>query len=427
MWTMGEFECQQCGCKFLHDLPYSLGIVSPCTIELKTGVASSSKRWYASGLEKAYAKRIAKSVDITFERTPSPGLNCLLVNTLYPWYGDAVSLLLRINSLRRSCSLPVIVLINPGLRWLVPDWVEGVWVLERNFSENTSWNDDLTYKIKDHANRYALKLSIPSIFQSFNVTPIELSEFTKINSFPRERWLELLKVQPVVTYMIRKDRVWPEANWLLTLLEKLRSRSRVYKKLQSFFCVDPIILLDDWRQRRNITKLANDLKRILPNLEFTVCGLGKTGKFPNWINDLRADHITTEVNKSWVKQGARSHVLLGVLGSHTSLPGSLSGAYIELVPVHMLGNVLTTASAKSTEAREALFTHRLVPTCIDIRSLKSLILEILFDYPYFALAISDQYYGPLGSKEIQHIRVCLADRTNHINSLPVLAGLGLLN
>ncbi len=77
-----------------------------------------------------------------------------------------------------------------------------------------------------------------------------------------------------------------------------------------------------------LIRLAEGFRSILPNLEFAVCGLDRQGKLPSWITDRRVDEINDATNREWAEQGARSHILLGVLGSHTVLPGSLSGGLI---------------------------------------------------------------------------------------------------
>jgi hypothetical protein len=188
------------------DIPYSLGVAAPCVLDLDSSRVSSTKPWYALSLERAYQARSSELVSLTIEKTPTQ-CHCFFVNTLYPAFGDGLSLLLRINALRDQ---PVIVLVNRALVWLVPDWVAGIWVLEQSFSQNISWSDALTAAIKDHASEHELSLSIPTTFQHCHLSSEELKDFTRINPFPRDLWTERLSERPVVTFMWRTDRVWPE-------------------------------------------------------------------------------------------------------------------------------------------------------------------------------------------------------------------------
>lgn len=422
MWSLGSFECGACGFTFLMDIPYSLGVVSPCVLDLRSTRVSSTKPWYALSLERAYQTRSSDPLYLTIERTPTQ-CHCLLVNTLYPFFGDGVSLLLRINALRDH---PVIVLVNRALVWLIPDWVAGIWVLERSFSKNSGWSDALTTAIKNNASANELSLSIPTTFQPCYLSSEELQDFTRIKPFPRELWLTKLSERPVVTFMWRADRVWPEksrTNLLYTLLVESRLACRIWSRLH----FDPSVFFARGEQLRSLVRLAEGLRSFLPNLEFVVCGLGRQGTLPDWITDRRVNQINETTNREWAEQGARSHILFGVLGSHTVLPGSLSGAYIELVPKSLTANVLTTVSVRSTEVREAIFSHRLIPADVSVDSLRSTIIEILLDYPYVRLATCDEYYKSLDRCELKHVRQVLSERSCVISSLPQDPGIGLFN
>jgi hypothetical protein len=173
--------------------------------------------------------------------------------------------------------------------------------------------------------------------------------------------------------------------------------------------------------------LAEGLRSILPNLEFVVCGIDCQGKMPAWITDMRVDEINEATNRAWAEQGARSHVLFGVLGSHMVLPGSLAGAYIELVPKRLTTNVLTTAPVRATEVREAIFSYRLIPADVTVDSLKAIIIEILLDYPYMRLTLCEEYYKSIDQHELKHVREFLSKRNCFINSMPKTPGIRLFN
>jgi hypothetical protein len=412
LWCLGSFECNSCGFRFLMDIPYSLGVVSPCVLDLDSSRVSSTKPSYAHSLEQAYQARSFETVSLTIERTPIQ-CHCLFVNTLYPCFGDALSLLLRINALRDQ---PVIVLVNRALVWLVPDWVAGIWVLERSHSKNVAWSDSLTSAIKLKAHEYELALSIPTTFQPCHLSSEELLDFTRIKPFPRDLWTEKLSEQPVVTFMWRTDRVWPDPN-RSAFLHSLMSKSGLSRKIWRRFLMNPAAHLARRQQLGCLIRLAEGLRSILPNLEFAVCGLDRQGKLPSWITDRRVDEINDATNREWAEQGARSHILLGVLGSHTVLPGSLSGAYLELVPTSMAANVLTTAPVLATEVREAIFSYRLIPADVSVNTLQAIIIQTLLDYPYKKLTTCHKYYKSINPAELEHVRQVLSERCRFINSL----------
>ena len=408
------------------DIPYSLGVVSPCVLDLSTSRASSTKPWYAALMERAYQQRSSEPVSLTIEKTPTQ-CECLLVNTLYPFYGDAVSLLLRINALRNQ---PVIVLVNRALVWLVPDWVAGIWVVERSITKESTWSDALTSAIKLHATEHELSLSIPTTFQHCQLSSEELQDFTRIKPFPRDLWTKKLSERPVVTFMWRSDRAWPE----LTrdgLLNSLMTRSLLARKIFRRLGVDSeeLFVLGPKRKRQlhQLITLAEGLRRLFPKLEFVVCGLGRHGSLPSWITDRRVDQFSESTNQEWVKQGARSHILFGVLGSHTVLPGALAGAYIELVPRYLTTNVLTTVPVRATEVREAVYCYRLLPADVRVDTLQSVIAEILYDYPYKQLTLCDEYYKQIDKDQLNRVRAMLTSQRRVFESLPQMPGNRLFN
>lgn len=62
--------------------------------------------------------------------------------------------------------MDVIVLINPALRWLVPDHVGGVWVVDQSIDANSHWNEGLDIAVKAHAEKLGLNIFVPITFQS---------------------------------------------------------------------------------------------------------------------------------------------------------------------------------------------------------------------------------------------------------------------
>jgi hypothetical protein len=322
--------------------------------------------------------------------------------------------------------MPIVVLINRGLAWLVPKWVSGVWIVDQPFSENHIWNDLLTDSLKTEADKRDLTLCIPNSFQPCQLDIGELVEFTGIHPFPRDKWLNRLIERPIVTFMCRSDRTWPDTHswpFLSHFLLRIPLLARICRRLGFY----PLRDFQVRQQLHHISCLADEIRAIFPDIEFAVCGLDRRGKLPNSIKDMRVNHIDDDVNRAWTLQGARSHIVVGVLGSHTVVPGSLSGAYVELVPMSHLSNVLTTVPIRSAEVREALFTHRLIPADIQYKTLANILIEILLDFPYFSVAFADKYYHPVGQLEIGEISELLARRELFLKSMKVLPPAGMFN
>ena len=380
MWLLGKFHCGSCSREFFHDLPYALGVLTPCYLDAKTSAATPefSGKWYADLTASAWKNRSDKNVQVTVERS-NHGKKVCLVNCLYPWWGDAAGLLLRVNQLKGG--MDVIVLINPALRWLVPDDVGGVWVVDQELDANSSWNEALDTAIKAQIEKSGLEIFAPRTFQPAYLTQDELQAACKIKPFPRDEWNSRLQEKPVVTFMWRDDRSW--------------SHSPFGKLLRGS---------DTKRQAANVASLANELRKRFPKMEFSVCGIGKTAHLPEWIKDMRVAAIGAGDNEAWAAQGASSHVLCGVTGSHLTIPGSLAGTYVELVPPQFWSNIMTCASVTTREPRETLFCNRFLPVATSPADLADIISAILLNYSYAAIAFKDAYYTPLPAESLEAVR-----------------------
>jgi hypothetical protein len=104
--------------------------------------------------------------------------------------------------------MDIVVVINPTLQWLVPDFVRGVWVIEQDIADNSKWKESVDAMVKTVIHEQNLNVFVPMIFQPAYLTPAELREACKIRPFPRDEWATRLKEKAVVTCMSRTDRTW---------------------------------------------------------------------------------------------------------------------------------------------------------------------------------------------------------------------------
>jgi hypothetical protein len=419
LWIFAQFKCRHCGTEFLSDLPYSLGFMSPCSVNIRTGVAKSKSvnEWYASLSSSAWKNRLDTDIQVDVKRSDY-GKNICIVNCLYPWWGDSVNLLLRVNLLKNIEGMDIVVVINPTMLWLVPDFVKGVWIVQQKILDNSNWNESIDAKIKAIVQEQNLNVFLPVTYQSAYLTQEELRDACRIASFPRNEWLSRLKTRAVVTFMIRRDRCWASTNYrrpktrrnfVSRIVECLERKSEILRNIKARYL--------NRAQLKNVRALARELKRSLPNLEFAVCGLGREGDLPSWIKDLRVDNIDGATNVTWAEQSARSHVFVGVHGSHTSLFASLAGACIELTPNDRLKNILQCSPITSREPREAVYCNRFLPIGTDYCYLADTIAGVILNYPYISMAVSDLLNHPLDVAEFEQIQAKLAQRQEVIQPL----------
>jgi hypothetical protein len=418
LWLLAQFRCEHCTAEFFFDLPYSFGVVTPCYLDLATSKARPKYLgdWYYAALTtKAYAEKTNAKVSLTVQRSAYEQ-NVCIVNCLYPWWGDAVGSLLRVNRLKGVQGIDIVVVINPTLLWLVPDFVRGVWVVEQGIADNSKWKEDIDAKVKTVIRENNLNVFVPIIFQPAYLTRAELQETCKIRPFPREEWTARLKEKAVVTFMSRTDRTWSRsqprkypslARRVLNRL--LRPCSGALQKFRAW--------LANAQQLKNIIILAGELKRGFPEIEFAVCGIGQPGSLPSWVKDLRVAKFAPDTNRIWAEQASRSHVFAGVHGSHISMFASMAGSCIELMPSDRLKNFLQCSPVTSREPRESLYCYRFLPVDTSAYYLADVMGGIILNYPYANVAYGDDFDHLLSQRELSIISSKLAERNAVIQAL----------
>ena len=392
LWSFAKLESSDAKSAYWVDFPYSIGLLAPTYLNIQTGKASSGPtvQWYGERLQRAWAGRIDRPVHLRvkkFKETRKP----VLLNCLYPWHGDAVSLLLRSKALHEH-GLDVIVLIGPSLERLLPKYLAEAWIIEGK-NDLEVWNEGLSRSVKQEVSRLA-ECYIPRSFKPAHVDPVDLAEVTGTTPFVRENWSETLLKGPVVTFISRDDRCWSEME--NRFADKiLRGPLRVFREM-----------LDRRRdlrrirnQQKRLEQLARQLQKISPHLEFTVCGLKSKHQFPANIKDLRFDRMNEEINRLWDEQCSRSHVVIGVHGSHTMPHNGFAGSFIELVPLDKWGNLLNTPFVTTRDERETLFCYRFLPLSTTPHELAPITLSLIYNYPSMRFAYRRDFPEPVSDSD----------------------------
>jgi hypothetical protein len=417
LWLLAQYRCQRCRAEFFFDLPYSLGVVTPCYLDLRTSKAKPKYLgdWYAALTTKAWTEKTRAEVSLKVQRR-TYGQNVCLVNCLYPWWGDAVGSLLRVSRLKDVHGMDIVVVINPTLQWLVPDFVRGVWVIEQDIADNSKWKESIDAMVKTVIREQNLHVFVPIIFQPAYLTPAELQEACKIQPFPRDEWTARLKEKAVVTFASRTDRTWSRSRRRKRPSLARRVLNRVLRPFSGILQKNHS-LSSNAQQLKNIINLARELKRSFRDIEFAVCGLGREGSLPAWVKDLRVEKFAPDTNRIWAEQASRSHVVVGVLGSQISLPASLAGSCIMLTPSDKLRNILECSPVTSRQPRESLFCYRFLPIDMSAQYLADVIGGIILNYPYASLGYGDDFDHPLSQPDLSAIRAKLAERHAVIQAL----------
>ena len=417
LWLLAEYRCEHCAAEFFFDLPYSFGVMTPCYLDLRMSKATPKclGDWYAALTTKAWTEKTRAEVSLKVQRS-AYGQNVCIVNCLYPWWADAVRSLLRVNRLKDVQGMDIVVVINPTLQWLVPDFVHGAWVIEQDIGDNSKWKEGGDSMVKAVIQEQNLTVFVPIIFQPAYLTPAELQEACKIRPFPRDEWTARLKKKAVVTFVSRTDRTWSRSRRRKhpslarrVLNRMLRPFSGILQKFHSSS--------SNAEQLKNIITLARKLKRGFRDIEFAVCGIGRQGSLPAWVKDLRVEKFAPDTNRIWAEQASRSHVFAGVHGSQTALLASLAGSCVELTPSDRLKNILQCSPVTSRQPRESLYCYRFLPVDTSAQYLTDLIGGIILNYPYASLAYGDDFDHLLSQPDLSAISAKLAERNAVIQEL----------
>ncbi len=351
MRNLADLRCPRCGTEYYGDLPAGHGLYYPMLLEQATGLVHDEHRidWFANWLRDSYGNRVDSPVGFSVE-TFRPLRRVLLLNCLDVLYGHCLLKLLNAQYYVDHCQdLDLVVLIPRFLRWMVPDGTAAIWTVDLPLSRGIEWNDWLAAELKRQIGSLkncwlSLALSHP------HPVDYNIERFTRVRPFPDDEWDERLK-RPTVTFVWREDRVWQNAGWNRPLQKLAERLSRPFGSTE--------VLLDE--QRQQVVALARALRRVFPQLDFGVAGVGHSGGLPAWMADLRSLVIDESVERGWCERYAKSQVVVGVHGSNMLLPSAHAGAVVELVPVERWANLIQDILVAGHDSREALYRYRFLP------------------------------------------------------------------
>ena len=354
MRNLADLKCSQCGREFYGDLPAGHGLYYPMLLERPTGIVHDEYgvTWFAKWLRDSYANRTDSPIGFEVEDF-RPLKQPVFLNCLDTLYGHCLLKLLNAQYyLDHRPDLDLIVLVPRFLRWMVPDGVSAIWIVDLPLKRGIEWNDWLAAEIKRRIESLdACWLSVA--FSHPHPEDFDIERFTKVRPFPIEEWDARLG-RPTITFVWRQDRIW----WNLDRYRSWRGLTRRMKR-RLLRLSSAQIQLDAQRQR--VITLAQTLRQASPGIDFAVAGLGHPGGLSDWIADLRTMEINEHTERAWCKRYAQSHVAVGIHGSNMLLPSAHAGAVVELVPPERWGNLIQEILVAAQDVREVMCRYRFLP------------------------------------------------------------------
>ncbi len=346
-------RCPQCRIEVIEDLPAGHAIQIPYRVDLKNnllfGHDGPSRQWFGSPLLKSLSNPKNDEIEFRVEKFRETR-QVVILNCLDFLYGHSLLKLLNADwHLRQQNEAGLILLIQPFLRWLVPDGVAEIWTAKLPLAQAQSYFPRLHQHIVEECERFeSIHVSVahshPPDFEIANFTRVQPHDF----SSPEFR----------VTFIWREDRPW----WSWDLV---RRAARKIKPLRV------LLLWQNFRVRRVFSKLRNHF----PQTTFTVAGLGRSTWFPDWIEDQRVERFDDESERMACQIYAESRLVIGIHGSNMLLPSAHAGITIDLMPnerwKNMAQDVLyqSPTGTQYEDARMISIRHLYLPLDISTRSL----------------------------------------------------------
>lgn len=294
----------------------------------------------------------------------------IILNCIDFAYGHCLLKLLNAQRhLEIHSELSLVVIIQKPFRWLVPSDVAEVWTadipLKKGQEFFPTFNEFVSHEIK--------RFEIVKVSEAFvHPSKFDISFFTTV---PKHDFS-----QPTVniTFIWREDRLWVpfESARLTHILSKINLLKLALR-------------VQNWL----IVKLFKEIKKWLPDVNFSVTGLGVQTQFPSWISDNRVEKFDKLAELSTCKICSSSRLVIGVHGSNLLLPSGHAGMTIELVQDYKWGQRCSAILYQESDPRLAAFRYQYLPINIDVKKLATIAVDMIKIWPQFYLEMSNTSIG----------------------------------
>jgi len=362
--TCEKTICTRCGDIRLASLPVNQSAVEPYTFYPLSGIVkdvdgnSVPDNWYSVKL-KSIKEPSEEKVEMDIEVLKKFD-EVIILNTLDYIYGHSLLLLLNLQRIiKKEKSIGIIVLVQPMLKWLIPkENIAEIWTVKLSFQSFNKYYSDLTGKINKEISRFQ-KVWLSKGHLIPTNENIELGMFTGVKPFDFSN----KPLKPGITFLWRQD---PSRLWIRNIyLSKGFKKLGLGKILLPFQYLRVIFLLQLLK-----SKFGNDYN-------YNVAGLGKFGKFPDFIDDKRIQSFNDESERDLCRVYADSIVVVGIHGSSMLLPSAHAGMTLSLMPSKRWGNYAEDILFNESDIRLATFQRRIVPLNLCIFDLYDIIVDMI--------------------------------------------------
>ncbi len=198
--------------------------------------------------------KISKEVFTEYERV-------IILNCIDNLYGHCLLKLL--NAQKHLDCHPdygLVTIVPKFIRWMVPEGCAEVWTVDMPLSQGQCYYPTFDNFCREESNRFR-EIYVSEAYS--HPTQFDITRFTRVPKYEFDK-IERLKI----TFCWREDRPW--CSYFAFLF---------FKKINLLSLLIHI-------QTGKVIRLFKKIRSKIPQATFTVVGLGKRTKFPEWIEDL---------------------------------------------------------------------------------------------------------------------------------------------
>lgn len=365
-----ELKCDSCNKIRIDSLPVNQSEIEQYSYYPASGTVINSEgdtvpdNWFNLKL-KTIKNPVERNVELNVDVFKKYD-EVIILNTLDYIYGHSLLFLFNLQRIIRiEKDKGIIVIVQPMFKWLIPkNDIAEIWTVKLGFKAFNNYYPNLSVKINSELERFQKVWLSRGHLLPTNEN-IDIEKFTGVKPY---NFLNSPS-KPFITFVWREDpdRLWIRNIYLL----------KGFKKLGISVLLKPI-------QYLRVLLFFRLLKRKLgTQFIYSVAGLGKSGRFPSFINDHRVVFFNEESEKKLCSIYAESVLIIGIHGSGMLLPSAHSGMTICLMPSKRWGNFEEDILLTENDARLALFQKRIVPLNICILDLCDMAVDMLTGRNYF--------------------------------------------
>lgn len=344
IYWLAECQCRKCGIGFQQSLRTGHMIDHPLAINVSTHrlYPDDWNMWWQSD-PFLHACTNVKKDEVSIKKIVyAERKKAIILNAIDFLYGHSLLKLYNaLHYLDNYKDTGLIVLIPAIFEWMVPDGCAEVWVVNLGLGKLRYSYEAIDRFVTKECERFD-EVSISTTFNHPDFTRIDISRFTRVQPFDVEKFYDY---PPCFTFALREDRWWMKNP--LSNLAFRAARKFGFQKLVGRMLVK--------KQDKLVKRTIKQIRREIPEAQFYITGLGKSGSLARWASDQRTMRITADVEREWCQIYAKTHVIIGVHGSNMLLPTAHAAACVEVLMEERYRNIVQDLSVRYNDRRQLFF------------------------------------------------------------------------